>query len=350
MKIKQFIFVLVLTFSVLNIKAGYHAGNITYSWLYGYTYQIKLTTFTGIGSSLLIDPCEDTLCFGDGTGAVLLRINGPIGGCAPAHDGVPINPNIKLNEYVTTHTYPGPGNYTICFEAQNRNAGINNIPNSVNQLFSLESFLVIPTFGSGKNTSSVFGNLPLDYGCLTNSCYYYNPSATDVDGDSLSYEVLACLNPGSLLPSGGASGTFSINPVTGTLTWCNPQYNGDYNIRIKITEWRKDEDGNPFLVGYVIRDTQFNMSNCTRINEEKDFEKNITIFPNPTNNFTTIQLSSKEKYSFQLYDMAGKLLSNQNCSNMASYIINLENFAEGIYFLKITGNDNSTITKKIIKQ
>jgi len=153
-----------------------------------------------------------------------------------------------------------------------------------------------------------------------------------------------------LLPSGGASGTFSINPVTGTLTWCNPQYNGDYNIRIKITEWRKDEDGNPFLVGYVIRDTQFNMSNCTRINEEKDFEKNITIFPNPTNNFTTIQLSSKEKYSFQLYDMAGKLLSHQNCSNTSSYILNLENFTEGIYFLKIASNDNSTITKKIIKQ
>jgi hypothetical protein len=333
-----------------KINAGYHAGNITYSWLYGYTYQIKLTTFTGIGGSLLIDPCQDTICFGDGTRAVILRSNGPIGGCAPGREGVPINPNIKLNEYVTTHTYPGPGNYTICFEAQNRNAGINNIPNSVNQLFSLESFLVIPAFGSGKNTSSVFGNLPLDYGCLANSCYNYNPAATDLDGDSLSYEVFACLNPGSLLPSVGAGGTFSINPITGTLTWCNPQYIGDYNTRIKITEWRKDDDGNPFIVGNVIRDTQFNMSNCTGINEEKGSENNITIFPNPANNFVSIQLSSKEKYSFQLYDMAGNLLSNQNCSHTTSYILNLENLAQGLYFLKITGNDNSTITKKIIKQ
>jgi hypothetical protein len=255
-----------------------------------------------------------------------------------------------MNEYVTSHTYPGPGNYKICFEQSYRNPGILNIPNSVNQVFSLESFLVIPTFGSAKNTSSVFGNLPLDYGCLTSSCYYYNPSATDVDGDSLSYEVFACLNPGSLLPSGGASGTFSINSVTGTLTWCNPQLTGDYNVVIKITEWRKDDEGSSFIVGYVIRDTQFNISNCTGISEEKGSENNITVFPNPTNNIATINLSEKENYIIQLYDVTGKILINVKSSNTTSYHLNLENITQGIYFLKIIGSNNNTITKKIIKQ
>jgi hypothetical protein len=339
-----------------KINAGYHAGNITYSWLYGYTYQIKLTTFTGIGGGLFNDYCQDTLCFGDGTGALLLRSNGPIVGCAPAHDGVPINPNINLNEYVTTHSYPGPGNYTICFEGQNRNAGVINIPNSVNNSISFFSLLVIPAFGSGKNNSSVFANHPISNGCLNNGCFTYNPSATDPDGDSLSYEIAPCkgtggiITPGYTYPSTGAGGTFSINTVSGTLIWCNPQIQGDYNVVVKITEWRKDDDGNYYTIGYVERDTELSVSNCTSINEEKLQENNVTIFPNPTNNFTTIQLSSKEKYSFQLYDMAGKLLSVQNCSNTSSYILNIENFAEGIYFLKITGNDNSTITKKIIKQ
>lgn len=344
-------------FSFLNINAGYHAGNITYSWLYGYTYQIKYTTYT---PNISPDPyCQiDSICFGDGTNGILIRSNGSCNGtCSPACDGLILSgTSIKMNEYTTTHSYPGPGNYTICFEQANRNAGVINIPNSVNNSMSFFSLLVIPAFGSGKNNSSVFANHPIANGCLNNDCFTYNPSATDSDGDSLSYEIApskgngGSFTPGYTYPSTGTGGTFSVNPVSGTLTWCNPQLAGDYNVVIKITEWRKDDDGNYYTIGYVERDTELSVSNCTSINEEKLQENNITIFPNPTNNFTTIQLSSKEKYSFHLYDMAGKLISHQNCSNTSSYILNLENFTEGIYFLKITGNDNSTITKKIIKQ
>ena len=340
---------MIVAFSFLKMNAGYHAGNITCSWLYGYTYQIKLTTFTDIGNANFYDPCQDTLCYGDGTGIAILRSNGPIAGCAPAHQGVPINPNINMNEYVTTHTYPGPGNYIICFNQPNRNAGINNIPNSVNQVFSLESFLVIPLFGSGKNTSSVFGNLPLDYGCITNSCYYYNPAATDSDGDSLSYEVFACLNPGSTLPASGASGTFSINPISGLLSWCNPQLSGDHNVIIKINEWRKDDDGSYYLVGYVHRDTQFNISSCTNIDEEKQLENKIIVFPNPTNNYAEIGLVEKENYTIQLYDIMGNILISEIKVNN-NYTLNLGNMAQGIYFLKVTDSSNTSITKKIIKQ
>ncbi len=352
MQFNKLIFVLILAFSFLKTKAGYHAGNITYSWLYGYTYQIKLTTFTGINGTSLYDPCQDTLCFGDGTGVVVLRSNGPCGGfCSPACDGVVLpGATVKMNEYVTTHSYSGPGNYLICFNEPNRNAGVNNIPNSVNQVFSLESFLVIPTFGAGKNTSSVFANLPLAYGCLNNNCFTYNPLASDADGDSLSYEIFTCLNPGSSIPSSGVNGTFSINTISGLLSWCNPQITGDYNIRIKITEWRKDDAGMPFIVGYVIRDTQFNISNCTGINEEKKLFNDLIVFPNPANTFTTIQFDEKENYMIQLYDVTGKILLNERSSNTDNYYLNLGNITQGIYFLKITGNNNSNITKKIIKQ
>lgn len=352
MQFNKFIIILILTLVFFKTKAGYHAGNITYSWLYGYTYQIKLTTFTGINGASLYDPCQDSICFGDGIKAVVLRNNGFCGGsCNPACDGVILpGATIKMNEYITTHTYPGPGNYVICFNEPNRNAGINNIPNSVNQTFSLESFLVIPTFGSGKNNSSVFANLPLAYGCLNNSCFTYNPLATDADGDSLSYEVFVCLNPGSSFPSAGVNGTFSINPVSGLLTWCNPQYNGDYNVIIKITEWRKDDAGSPFIVGYVNRDTQFNISNCTGIKEEKSPQSDITIYPNPTNNSTTIYLSEKENYIIQVYDITGNILLNEREIKTKIYNLNLENITKGIYFIKITDSYNTSITKKIIKQ
>ncbi len=69
-------------------------------------------------------------------------------------------------------------------------------------------------------------------------------------------------------PYAGAGGTFSINPITGLLSWCVPQYAGDYNVVIKITEWRKDDDGFYYMVGYVERDTELKYWNMQQgINE-----------------------------------------------------------------------------------
>ncbi|MBK6832743.1 MAG: hypothetical protein IPG89_00095 [Bacteroidetes bacterium] len=127
----------------LSSKATHNrAGEITYKWLFGYTYEIKVTTYTNINGTNLADRCEDTVYFGDGTRAVVLRSNGTTSTLCSggAKDGVPLNSNIKLNEYVTTHTYPGPGNYLISMEDPNRNAGVINLPNSVNQVFYIESF------------------------------------------------------------------------------------------------------------------------------------------------------------------------------------------------------------------
>ena len=154
-KVRYLLFtILCLGFFFASKATHNRAGEITYKWKFGYTYEIKVTTYTNINGSNLADRCEDTVYFGDGTRAVVLRSNGmPTSNCTGGFDGLPLNLNIKLNEYVTTHTYPGPGNYKISMEDPNRNAGVINLPNSVNQVFYIESFLVIPSFGSQKNSS-----------------------------------------------------------------------------------------------------------------------------------------------------------------------------------------------------
>jgi gliding motility-associated-like protein len=267
LKSRYYLFLLFCVGFFFTSKATHNrAGEITYKWLNGYTYQIKITTYTNIGGTNLADRCEDTLYFGDGTSAVVLRSNGVIGACAPAHEGVPINSSIKLNEYITTHTYGGPGNYKISMEDPNRNAGVINIPNSVNQVFYIESYLVIPTFGSGKNSSPVLTFPPIDNGCV-GKCFIHNPGAFDLEGDSLSYELttsrghLGVTCPGYSYPSTGG-GTYNVNATTGTLTWCTPQLQGEYNLAMIIREWRKDADGNYFLVGYILRDLQVDVGAC----------------------------------------------------------------------------------------
>ena len=255
----------------LSSKATHNrAGEITYKWLFGYTYQIKVTTYTNINGANLADRCEDTVYFGDGTRAVVLRSNGTTSTLCSggAKDGDPLNSKIKLNEYVTTHTYPGPGNYLISMEDPNRNAGVINLPNSVNQVFYIESFLVIPSFGSILvNNSPILTFPPIDDGCVF-KCFLHNPGAVDIDGDSLSYELTSCRGTGGAVITGytypaTGGGTYNVNATTGTLTWCTPQLQGEYNLAMIIKEWRKDDAGEYFLVGYILRDLQVDVGSCS---------------------------------------------------------------------------------------
>ncbi|MES2761862.1 MAG: gliding motility-associated C-terminal domain-containing protein [Bacteroidota bacterium] len=255
----------------LTSKATHNrAGEITYKWVGPglYTYKIKVTTYTNIGGSNLADRCEDTVYFGDGSRAVVLRSNGCFTNspCSPACEGVAISSIIKLNEYETIHTYPGPGNYLITMTDPNRNANVINLPNSVNQVFYIESFLVIPTFSTGQNSSPELTFRPIDNGCV-GKCFSHNPGAFDLEGDSLSYELTNCRGTGGTPiqgyfypPTGG--GTYNIHPTNGTLTWCTPQLQGEYNLAIIIREWRKKSNGTYFLVGYILRDMQVTVGAC----------------------------------------------------------------------------------------
>ena len=254
-----------------TLKATHNrAGEITYKWLFGYTYEIKVTTYTNVGGNNLADRCEDTVYFGDGTRAIVLRSNsiGPCnGGCSPGCEGIILpGGTIKINEYVTTHSYNGPGNYLISMEDPNRNAGVINIPNSVDQVFYIESYLVIPTYGTRINNSPILTYRPIDNGCV-GKCFLHNPGAYDIDGDSISYELTKCRGRLGIpilnynYPATGG-GTYNVNATNGDLTWCTPQLQGEYNLAMLIKEWRKNDDGNYFLIGYILRDLQVDVGAC----------------------------------------------------------------------------------------
>ena len=276
---KIILLVLVLACSKLAYATHNRAGEITYTWISGYTYQVTLTTYTRASSPA--DRCQLTIYFGDGDSCVANRNNGtsdPYGSCYPygATQGVLIAPDIRLNTYSCEHTYPGPGNYWLYMQDPNRNEDIDNIPNSVNIVFYVHSLLVInPFLGSAHNNSVVLLNPPIDNGCI-NKCYFSNPGAYDVDGDSLSFKLVSCLGENgtsiagyTLPPSSG--NPISIDSYTGEVKWCSPptpptnqntnQYPvnvvSEYNIAIWIEEWR-----NGFLIGGVERDMEINLYNC----------------------------------------------------------------------------------------
>jgi gliding motility-associated-like protein len=242
------------------------AGEITYRYISGLTYEITIITYSYAPSPA--DRNELPITWGDGTSSILTRDNGPEGynpaGILCEHLGEIVGPDIKKNLYTDTHTFPGPATYIISLEDPNRNYGIQNIPSSVDIPLYIETILTINPF-IGPDNSPQLLLPPIDQGCV-NHPFVHNPGAYDPDGDSLSYKLTACRGtggepvPGYILPNvvdPNSSGLFSMNPVTGDITWDSPTLQGEYNIAFIIEEWRAG-----VRFGTITRDMQITIVSC----------------------------------------------------------------------------------------
>lgn len=245
-------------FSTSLLATHNRAGEITFEQIGDLTIRMTITTYTKTSS---VPADRDTLevFWGDGTSEMVGRVNG---------NGIPLPNDVKLNYYVAIHTYPGRATYTISMMDPNRNGGILNVnpPNSDNVPFYLEttfSFLN-PQF-QGYNNSAVLLQPPLDFACV-GEVFIHNPNAYDPDGDSLSYELIIPLqDSGTLVPNysfpnqinPGGNNVISLNPVTGDFVWNAPQVQGEYNIAIRIYEYRNGQ-----LINSMIRDMQILVFIC----------------------------------------------------------------------------------------
>jgi len=73
---------------------------------------------------------------------------------------------------------------------------------------------------------------------------------------------------------------------------------------------------------------------------------NVTVYPNPTTGKCVITDGSNTIETVMVYDLFGKLLSAENCySNNA--VVDLSNYNNGTYFVRLTTN-NGIVTKKVV--
>jgi gliding motility-associated-like protein len=238
------------------------AGEITYRCLGGLTYEITITTYAQASSGIPRPDIPD-VHFGDGFIGTFPRINN--GG-----NGELLPNDILYSVYRMNHNYPGSGEYDIFFVDPNRNANVVNIPNSVLVPFAVHAWLIInPNFSC--NNSVQLLSRPIDHGCVGVPFVHY-PAAYDPDGDSLSFEIVACRGdnnqpiPGYTFPL--APNSFGINSQTGELVWDYPPATGNYipeyevNVAFEVKEWRYSQAGTPVLMGVVERDMQITISSC----------------------------------------------------------------------------------------
>lgn len=234
------------------------AGEITYRQIGPLTIEVTITTYTK-SSSVAADRDSLEFFWGDNTKNFIRRDNNRTR--FEAND-------VKVNYYVGRHTFPGPATYTMYLTDPNRIGSILNInyPNSIDIPFFLSTtFTLLNQQFQGPNNSVVLLQPPLDVACVGKR-FTHNPNAFDPDGDSLRYELTTPLQamstpvPGYKFPDQivtGPDNQISINPVTGEVIWDSPKVQGEYNIAIRILEYRQGK-----LINVVLRDMQILVRDC----------------------------------------------------------------------------------------
>lgn len=214
----------------------------------GYTYRAILITYTYTGTD--VDRPEIEIAWGDGLFETVPRLRYSY-----------VGNETRENRYEATHTYSGPGVYTLYMEDPNRNAGVVNIPGSVlTYMYVSTTITISPWLGAGSSTP-VTTISPVDDNACLGKLFTHNPGAYDPDGDSISYRLIPCRTmngeeiPGYNFPA--ASDSFYIDAFNGTLFWNAPMAQGEYNVAILMEEWR-----NRIKIGSLTRDMQIVVRSC----------------------------------------------------------------------------------------
>ncbi|WP_396179422.1 T9SS type A sorting domain-containing protein [Flavobacterium sp.] len=83
--------------------------------------------------------------------------------------------------------------------------------------------------------------------------------------------------------------------------------------------------------------------------EVKSQQYGITVFPNPTNNYITIQSNENttEKFDYKIVDLTGRIVKNGN--SKFNEQINIESLTSGNYIIQIETENGEKFTEKLIK-
>jgi len=119
-----------------------------------------------------------------------------------------------------------------------------------------------------------------------------------------------------------------------------------------------------YTVGQVVYTTQtgsngtvaqgvqqpYEISVVSGIEDAKYIQLECSAYPNPATDYLILKVenSDYENLTYQLYNLSGKLLTNEKLKENEA-IITMVDFAQGIYFLKVTDNQKEIKTFKIIK-
>jgi len=243
---KRFFYSLIFLLICTSVHATHNrAGQILYRHISGNTYEFTQVQFYFTDAFATKQRIEDglTISWGDNTTSHFPCIY---------HEKLPDNYTICL--FQARHTFPGTDVYKVTVSDPNRNEGIINIPNSVEVQFCVQTIFRIDA-NTGINNTPELLTYPIDKAAVGRR-FVHNPSAYDMDGDSLSYELAICLRDRGIeietysFPESSNEPVY-VDAITGDLVWDAPVKKGLYNVAMRINEWRYG-----IKIGSIVRDMQ----------------------------------------------------------------------------------------------
>jgi hypothetical protein len=263
------LFISFLIFQPSVFGSHLRGGEITVVQLNCTDYEITLSLYTDSGSSIRAG--NGVLFFGDG--GVIQTPDLP-------NEVIDSKFRVGRATFKIIHRFK-EGVYIIRYAERNRNSGILNIPNAGEVPFYTETLLTVAS-GAPCNHPVTFKVLPIDRACK-GIAFFHNPGAIDIDGDSLTYELVTPKkdlsteivgynppNKAQFYPNQNyqqaneaqdGAPVFKIDPLNGDLLWDAPGKPGEYIVAIKVNEWKKIDD-NWKLYNYVVRDMQIFVEDC----------------------------------------------------------------------------------------
>lgn len=294
---------LLLLLVVMLIGGGASAshmigGDITYRCLGNNIYEITITLFqdclNGDPLAISLDNPAFYAIYRNGLSAQFFSSGSIVASSTEvippgfSNECITNFPNTCLKRQVfvfQTFLPPAPDGYTVVYQRCCRNDVIQNIVNPGNIGVTYSATIPAPGNASSTciNNSAVFNSMPPQIICNANP-FECDFSATDPDGDSLSYELCQAYRGGSVnndrpadneissppfppvpyLPPYSAEMPMSgfpplqIDPVTGQMT-ITPNAVGRYVVSVCVHEWR---DGS--IINTITRDVQFVVTNCSK--------------------------------------------------------------------------------------
>jgi hypothetical protein len=191
------------------------------------------------------------------------------------------------------------------------------------------------------------------YGCLDPLACNYEPQATYEDASC--YEPTALVMEGPIVVLGGETSEYSVADYFpgSTLIWFAE--NGtilSQHDSMAVVEW----SGNPatLCVYEMLGETCQSDTTCIAIDVISSVDQahafgNVSLFPNPANDFITVQLERTLELSWSIYSSDGRMVSDGN-SNTSQIQIPTDRLSSGAYTLHITSPSLSTARFRFVKE
>ncbi len=237
----------------------------------------------------------------------------------------------SVNNIIVNETTCDVNNVGIVVQNLMNQSGCDSTITTITTLFPSSAITINETTCNINGVGTVIQNLLNQAGCdsiittitsleLINATISGNLNVLTASPSGLVYQWIDCTN-NDVIVIGETNEIFTTDE------------NGDYAVVVY--------DGN-------CTDTTdcYTVSGLGVLNHKLDFN----LFPNPTSSNITLEFSNKvNELSIHLTNDLGQLVKEIEINNKKSMVIDMSNLSDGIYFLHISDNDETTVTK-VIKQ